>query len=62
MQNHNLLSDEDLQDLLNQLSTKEPDTDEIPDEEAVVDETADIELSASQRRYEEIIKKHKADK
>lgn len=50
MINNNLLSFEDLEDVLAQL-------DEIEDEEEVIDE----EIIASQRRYEEIIKKHKID-
>lgn len=50
MINNNLLSFEDLEDVLTQL-------DEIEDEEEVIDE----EIIASQRRYEEIIKKHKLD-
>ena len=50
MDNKNLFDPEDLKDLFAQL-------DEIPDPEEAMTE----EEIASQRRYEEIIKKHKKD-
>jgi len=50
MQNHNLLNFDDLKDILVQL-------DEIKVEDEVIDE----EVIASQRRYEQIIMKHKND-
>jgi len=50
MENNNLLNFEDLKDILEQL-------DDIKIEEEIVDE----EVIASQRRYEQIIKKHKND-
>ena len=50
MKNDNLLNFDDLKDILEQL-------DDIKVDEEVVDE----EVLASQRRYEQIIKKHKND-
>ena len=51
MQNDNLLNFDDLKDILGQLEG-------IKVEEEVIDE----EVIASQRRYEQIIMKHKNDK
>ena len=48
MNNNNLLNFEDLKDILMQL-------DDIKEEEEVMDD----EVSASQKRYEQIIMKHK---
>ena len=50
LKNDNLLNFDDLKDILEQL-------DDIKVDEEVVDE----EVLASQRRYEQIIKKHKND-
>ena len=57
MKNDNLFSDEDLQDILAEFNKTKDDPDSIPEEEVV----ADIEITASQRRYEEIIRKHKME-
>lgn len=62
MKDHNLLSDEDLQDLLAQFNSKEVDPDEIIDEEISDDKDENNEMAASKKRYEEIIKKHKLEK
>lgn len=54
MKNNNLLSFEDLEDVLAQLNGME-------DEEDIVEEETNDEMVASQRRYEEIIRKYKND-
>jgi hypothetical protein len=48
---NNLLNDDDLADILSQLGA----------EEVKEEKNEDIEMEASQRRYMEIIKKHKND-
>ena len=58
MNNNNLLNFEDLKDILEQLDDIKVEVEEVVvEEEAVVDE----EVIASQRRYEQIIMKHKND-